>query len=496
MHQPARAGRGDGVDLEHGFLPRHGKDGGPFRRQRRILGQPLLGKAEAVQRRALPVGCICNGDGQMRRADLGRQPRRQQQLVWVLPRRAEMAQQQHRLVALAIGRQQPHGAHHRLAIEQRGGGLRLGQGTQVHACLAQFGPRQLAVIDQAIFGRLCQRRAGALGVAQLQIGARQPVIGLADGVGQGRERCHLGEMGTRAVRVAEEGEGNPAGMEAGIHQPPLRPLAITGGHLIGKTRFARVEQLADEQAPLGPPFLGIGHELGRLGQPIHRRLPQFELPRPLRAREDEDRLGLHAGIDLVQQRLGIGRVARNGRARHHQRLLGGAEQRQQPFAGTRPVMHHQMGGASPMGGAVEQRAEALENGFFLGVGEEIVDPELADDAACVVVVALIQIGAGQHDLTLNRIGRGLAQRVDDGRGVGLGLGQRLLDARTINARRGEIGGFVGKGSDGGRIDHARMEIDGCPSDGAPLDIGEGFGLCIGLGGVPFGQKGQGRAKRF
>ena len=74
----------------------------------------------------------------------------------------------------------------------------------------------------------------------------------------------MGEMRRRGLRVVQEAQRDPAGGEMLVDAViALRRRRRVAGDAIGGLRVVIVEQLADQDAPLEPPLIGVDAGVGR-----------------------------------------------------------------------------------------------------------------------------------------------------------------------------------------------------------------------------------------
>jgi len=129
---------------------------------------------------------------------------------------------------------------------------------QLNPVEAEFGARKLSVIGggiargSLIAGAHLVVRADRLG------GAASPVVRPRKDDRIGCSVVDVGEMRARRRGIVEVAQGNPSGHEMGIC-----PVIFIGRrcgvahHLIGVLELALIEQLAGENTPLPPPFVGV-----------------------------------------------------------------------------------------------------------------------------------------------------------------------------------------------------------------------------------------------
>ena len=87
-------------------------------------------------------------------------------------------------------------------------------------------------------------------------GAALPIGSARDGDRPLGPRPQIGEVAGGELAVAEEAQGDPAGMELGLHRRLVGLRRIAGGDGIGGFGSPRVEELAGDEAALDPPFVG------------------------------------------------------------------------------------------------------------------------------------------------------------------------------------------------------------------------------------------------
>ena len=257
LHHAARAGTGNGMLAEFGFLADHRMDQRVLGPQRGDLGQGdggigALRQDDAAQagrfggaHRLAHVEIIAGQAGQQHR--LGRIG---QLVVQPVGEEAE-------IIFLVLFGQKTHGPYQRAGLEGDTRGLvRLRLVCQLHDRAAvfarQLGEGQLSVIGGGMRAGLGIIAGGLVRASQRVGGARHPV----GSARQRDRRRHIvpqaGEMGEGVFRPVQMHQGQPAGHEFGIGKIGTRGQAMGAGQRIGRLEIAIPDQVEDHQLALGP----------------------------------------------------------------------------------------------------------------------------------------------------------------------------------------------------------------------------------------------------
>ncbi len=184
---------------------------------------------------------------------------------------------------------------------------------QLQRRLPQARRRELPVEGDRVARRVGVAALGLVALPQRFRGAGLPIGGAAPGDGRLGEPRDRVELRRRRLRVLQEAQRDPAGVEGRLDARRRAGLADVGAERQGLLRVAEVEQLAQHDAPLGPPFVAVDRPgVARGGQDqVRGLLGAAEPAQPLGAGEDRQRVRL--------QRLRHGRQGDLGqrRIRHH-----------------------------------------------------------------------------------------------------------------------------------------------------------------------------------
>ena len=129
--------------------------------------------------------------------------------------------------------------------------------------------------------------AGLIALAGCFGGAPEPVAGAGKRRWMRRDLRDASEMPLRCLGIPEEPQRDPPGGKGLIDaQAFLRRKGGIAGNPVGDPRLAVVEQLAHQDAALGPPRIGIVNEL-RIVRRLQHQLGGFAdlvvAPKPLDA---------------------------------------------------------------------------------------------------------------------------------------------------------------------------------------------------------------------
>ena len=303
-----------------------------------------------------------------------------------------------------------------VALRALGGSHRRPEDEPLHA--ETFGG-ELTVIGDGL-GRgvlVVQRRL--VGLAHRLGGAAAPILGPGDRQRRVGGDCGEGEMLGRLGRVAEEAQGDPAGVELAIDfARRLLGRRRPDAEVERQPRLVEIEELARHHAPLVPPAVRIDERVavGRREAEQGRRLVgPAGAPRVLDAGEEKSRIALQ-------------RVRRRDDERRGQRPVRRDVARDRKLRLVRPGEH-----GRPAGGGPALRIEQAVGAVFV-IGERQRRPELAQDR---------RLGPGvEIAVAPERTDR--PDRLADAAGGAERAGERQLAGARLRRGRGEERDDVGR----------------------------------------------------
>ena len=253
-------------------------------------------------------------------------------------------------------------------------------------------------------------RGGFIVAASLAVAAHRlqraalPVLAARD-----RDRVRgvvadLGEVLVGGLRIVDEAQRDPAGGELVLGARIVfgRRQRIARHHVSG-LMFTLVEELACDEAPLGPPLLEIvllrGAARGGLQQP--RGLDRLVVAaQPLRLVEKVSGIAARALRHRIEQRAGVRGLVRDSLARPADQEVGAAEQLRHAHAGVGLVVIEAAIHARLVVGARQHVAEGVHHGTLDGRRAGVLAPGLAHELRGGGGVALGEQRAGERELAL------------------------------------------------------------------------------------------------
>jgi hypothetical protein len=328
---------------------------------------------------------------------------------------------------------------------------------------AETSARELAVIGGRKPGGVLVLCAHLLQLAGGFRRAAAPVSGARENDRIGRAFINAGEVLKRGGRVVEEAQRDPSGHE--VEVGAVIGIGRNGGLVhdtVGGPRVAGIEELAGEDAPLTPPFVGVlplqilrrsrEHQLdrrrnillGRHDMAANIGAGQVVAQVPVQAAQCVAKIGTDAAGNITKQRPGLGRFRLRATARLDDRNVVVADMFccahcRAEIAGADAAVHPRH-----MIGAGQHTRECGEHGGFHFGRQLRRPPHRPHPALSVGAVAFFHFGTGQRQPARH------ADRLADDEsayraGVVPPLPQLLLDAppQHRNARPVGIGADEG-----------------------------------------------------
>ena len=246
------------------------------------------------------------------------------------------------------------------------------------------------------------------------------------------------QMDRRERRLVEEAQRQPGGVELGLDLM-LRGLgAVAADDLVGGAGVAVVEELAGDDAALGPPLVAVGEEGRVAGDLGDRRRGLGRLvvpPEPLRAREGIGAVRPQRRRHRIEERTGLLRVVGRADPRLDQRRVIGASARRRPLRRA-PVLLEELALHAESVIRLRQHAgELLEQLRLELLAEPVLAPSLADERRGVAVEPVGLEGESKRELA-GRCDRPLRREIGPHHRVRLALEQERFLGSAPDQRAG------------------------------------------------------------